>query len=91
VDWSRFKKVVVPYAYHHGITKKEMLEVFEHETIHIKAKRRGELRYNIYGTTNSGKVLLIVAVPQGKSLKIINAYYPVSKRRKAYLKRRRKR
>ena len=92
MDWSRFKKEITPHAYKHGITKKEMLEVFEHEIDRNITYYNGEKRYILIGRTNRWKVLLLVAVPIGKTLKIISAYTPstnIRKHYKSWLKRRR--
>ncbi|MCY7361619.1 MAG: BrnT family toxin [Ignavibacteria bacterium] len=58
----------------HGVTNKEAEEVFENvPLIMIKSKYKNEDRYQAFGESKNGKLLIIIYTLRNKTIRIISA------------------
>ncbi len=70
----------------HGITSQETEETFSRDKLVIPDQRhsKAELRFGMYGQTNTGKILFIAFTIRNKRVRIISARLANKKERKTY-------
>ncbi len=69
----------------HGVIKKEAEEVFENiPFIMVKSKYKSEDRYQAFGESKKGKLLIIIYTLRNKTIRIISARPQSKKERNFY-------
>ena len=73
----------------HRIKSKEVEEALSNDPIPIYEQDiEGEIRYVYYGETDSGRMLAVVLVERGETIRVVTAYDLDAGQKKDYLARR---
>ncbi len=72
VNWKNIDLEIHEHAYKHGIRDYEIEQIFKGKIYKRKMYVNKELRYQIIGES-FGRLIMIIAVPLGKGLKVLSA------------------